>query len=216
MSVRIVLVDDHRIVQEGLRTLLEQQPGMDVVAQAYDGPAAIDLVALHKPDLVIMDLTMPGMSGIEAARQILATQPQMKIIALSMHSDKRFVREILTVGAVGYLLKDCALEELAHAIQTVQAGQIYISPGIASVMIGDYLKQTDGSDPEGSRLLTSKEREVVQLIAAGLSTKVIAGRMAVSIKTVETHRQHVMEKLGIHSVAELVKYAIREGLTSLE
>ena len=215
MKTRIVLADDHRIVREGLRSLLEAQPEMEVVAEAENGKETIRLAKELVPDMVIMDITMPEVNGIEATQKILEHNSKIKIIALSMHSDKRFVSEMLGVGASGYLLKDCAVEELARAIHAVLSNQIYVSPGIANVVISDYVNRLDPSSSNFSSL-TAKEREVVRLIAEGESTKTIASQLGVSVKTIETHRQHVMEKLNIHSVAELVKYAIREGLTSLE
>lgn len=215
MKTRIVLADDHRIVREGLRSLLEIQSDMEVVAEADNGKETIRFAKELVPDMVIMDITMPEVNGIEATQKILAENPKIKIIALSMHSDKRFVSEMLNVGASGYLLKDCAVEELAHAIHTVLTNQIYVSPGIANVVINDYMNRLDPLT-NNFPLLTAKEREVVRLIAKGQSTKTIASQLGVSIKTIETHRQHVMEKLGIHSVAEIVKYALREGLSSLE
>ena len=215
MKTRIVLADDHRIVREGLRSLLEAQPEMEVIAEAENGKETIRLVKELVPDMVIMDITMPEVNGIEATKKILEYNSKIKIIALSMHSDKRFVSEMLSVGASGYLLKDCAVEELARAIHVVLSNQIYVSPGIANVVVSDYVNRLDLLSRNFSSL-TPKGREVVRLIAEGESTKAIASQLGVSVKTIETHRQHVMEKLNVHSVAELVKYAIREGLTSLE
>jgi len=215
MSIRILLADDHKIVREGLRALLEKQPGMEVIAEAEDGRTTVRLARELSPDVVIMDVAMPDLNGIGATDQIIAEAPDVKVVALSMHSDRRFVMEMFKAGASGYLLKDCAFEELARAVRAVAAGQTYLSPGIAGVVIKDYVRRLSETNSAFS-ILTSREHEVLQLLAEGKSTKQIASRLHVSVKTVETHRRHIMEKLDIHSVAELTKYAIREGLTPLE
>ncbi|MBI1804316.1 MAG: response regulator transcription factor [Ignavibacteriae bacterium] len=216
MSTRIILADDHAIVREGLKSILENELGMTVVAQAESGRTAVDLALKLKPDIVIMDISMPDLNGIEATRRILSESAGVKVIALSMHSDKRYVAEMLKAGASGYLLKHSALDELERAIKTVLSDKTYVSPAIAGVVVKDYIQRL-ASESEGSvTLLTPKEREVLQLIAEGRSTKEIAGKLNVSVPTVESHRQHIMEKLDLHSVAELTKFAIREGLTSLE
>ena len=216
MSIKILLADDHKITREGLRSLLEKQPDMEVVAEAEDGRSAVRLVRELLPDVVIMDVSMPDLNGVEATRQILREHGNVKIIALSMHSDTLFVAEMLKNGASGYLLKDCAFEELAQAIQTVVAGKTYLSPVISGVVVDDYLHQLSRADFSSSDVLTDREREVLQLMAEGKSTKQIALKLHISVKTVETHRRQIMNKLDIHSVAELTKYAIRKGLTSLE
>jgi len=216
MSMRILLADDHQILREGLRTLLEKQPDIKVVAEAEDGRTAVQLARKLSPDLVIMDIAMPDLGGIGATRQITAEIPGVKVVALSMHADRRFVARMLKAGASGYLLKDCAFEELVHAVRTVASGRTYLSPGIADVVIEDYLRHLPETDPLALSSLTPREIEVLQLLAEGKNKKQIASRLHVSVKTVGTHRQHIMNKLGIHSVAELTKYAIRVGLTSLE
>ena len=216
MGVRVIIADDHKIVRMGLRTLLEKQEDIEVVGEASDGREAVRIVEKLSPAIAIMDIAMPDLNGIEAARQILERSSGTKVIALSMHSDKRFVTEMLKAGASGYLLKDCAFEEITNAIQVVQDGKIYLSPGIAGVVIDDYVRRLPQTEESGFTVLTAKEREVLQLLAEGYTTKQIAARLHVSVKTIETHRQHIMTKLDIHSVAELTKYAIREGLTSLE
>lgn len=216
MNARILLVDDHKITRQGLRSLLEKENDMQVVAEAEDGRAAVRLARELKPDLVIMDVSMPDMNGMEATRQIIAESPAPKVVALSMHSDTLFATEMLKSGASGYLLKDCAFEELARAIRAVMDGKTYLSPTISSVVVEDYLHRLSKTDFSNADVLTNREREVLQLLAEGKSTKQIALKLHISVKTVETHRRQIMEKLDIHSVAELTKYAIRKGFTSLE
>jgi len=214
--IKILLADDHKIMRDGLRSLLEKQNDMEVVAEADNGRKAVQLAQEKKPDLVIMDITMPELNGIEATRQIVSTLPGVKVIALSMHSDKRFVAGMLQAGASGFLLKDCASQELTNAIRTVARDKHYLSPEIAGVLIEDYVSLASATESVTSASLTSREREVLQLIAEGWPTKDIASHLFVSIKTVETHRRQIMKKLDIHNVADLTKYAIREGLTSVE
>ena len=216
MSIRILLADDHKITRQGLRSLLEKQKDMEVVAEADNGRSAVQLAAELDPDIIIMDVTMPDLNGVEAAKQILAKSPEIKIIALSMHSDALFVTEMLKSGASGYLLKDCAFEELTRAIRTVADDKTYLSPAISGVVIEDYLHRLNTTDFTGPDVLTDREKEVIQLMAEGNSTKQIALKLHISVKTVETHRRQIMNKLDIHNVAELTKYAIRKGITSLE
>jgi DNA-binding NarL/FixJ family response regulator len=216
MNVRILLVDDHKITRQGLRSLLEKEDDMKVIEEAEDGRTAVRLVRELKPDLVIMDVSMPDMNGMEATRQIIAESPAVKVVALSMHSDTLFATEMLKSGASGYLLKDCAFEELTRAIRSVMDGKTYLSPTISSVVVEDYLHRLSKTDFSNADVLTNREREVLQLLAEGKSTKQIALKLHISVKTVETHRRQIMEKLDIHSVAELTKYAIRKGFTSLE
>jgi len=216
MSIRILLADDHKITRQGLRSLLDKQSDMEVVAEAEEGRTTVRLVRELLPDVVIMDVTMPDLNGMEAARQITREFGNVRIVALSMHSDSLFVTEMLKSGASGYLLKDCAFEELARAIRAVVAGKTYLSPSISGVVVDDYLHRLSKADFSGLDVLTSREREVLQLLAEGRSTKQIALKLHISVKTVETHRRQIMNKLDIHTVAELTKYAIRKGLTSLE
>lgn len=216
MKTKIILADDHKIIREGLRSLLEKQLDMEVIAEAYDGLTTVRLVQKLLPDIVIMDIGMPDMNGIEATRQIMTETKGVKVIALSMHSDRRFVLQMLKVGASGYLLKDSAFEELISAIHTVMANQPYLSPKITDVVVKEYLHGFPKKESTVFTILTAREREVLQLLAEGKTTKQIASALYISVKTIETHRQQIMEKLNMHSIAELTKYAIREGLTSLE
>lgn len=214
-TIRILVADDHKIMRDGLSSLLGKQPHIEVIAEAENGRKAVQLALEKKPDIVIMDISMPNLNGIEATRQIVAELPRTRVIALSMHSDKRFVVEMFQAGAAGFLLKDCAYQELALAINTVAANQTYLSPEIAGIMIDDYVHRFPSSSTSPSSVLTGREREVLQLIAEGWPTKRIAAHLYVSVKTVETHRRQIMKKLDIYSIADLTKYAIREGLTSV-
>jgi two-component system response regulator NreC len=216
MSIKIIIADDHQIVREGLSTLLAKEPDMEVVAEAENGRKVVQLAKELSPHIVIMDVNMPDLNGIEATRQILNASPAIRVIALSMHTDRRFVVNMLKAGASGYLLKDCAFEELSHAIRLVMANKTYLSPGVSDIVIKDYVQGLATPSASAFSVLTNREREVLQLMAEGKTTSQIAEHLHISVKTVETHRQQVMHKLGIHSIAELTKYAIREGLTSLE
>ena len=215
MIVRILLADDHTIILDGLCSLLGKNQDFKVVGRASDGTSAVRLAASLSPDIVIMDVSMPGLNGIDAARRILAENPKTKIIALSMHNDGRYISAALKSGAMGYILKESAFEELIAAIRTVMKGQCYLSASIAAVVIKDYIRHLEKTESGVFSVLTPREREVLQALSEGLSTKEIASRLGVSIKTVETYRSQIMEKLDIHSIAELTKYAIREGITSL-
>jgi DNA-binding NarL/FixJ family response regulator len=215
MTIQVLLADDHKIVRDGLRVLIERCHDMQVIAEAEDGRKAFQLARKHKPDVVIMDISMPGLNGIDATRQILDEAPGAKVIALSMHSDKQFVDGMLRAGAVGYLLKDCAADELIQCIRIVLSGRICLSPGITGFLVNEYLHPTRDEVLAPRTELSVREREVLQLIAEGRSTKDIANSLHISIKTVETHRKNIMEKANLHSVAELTKYAIRHGLTSV-
>ncbi len=216
MSIRILLVEDHAIVREGLRSLLENQPDMEIVGEAEDGRIAIELVRTLLPNIAIMDITMPNLNGVEATCHIIDEFPNVKVIALSIHSNRRFVTDMLGAGAAGYVLKDCLFDELVQAIQAVADGGGYLSPKITGVVIGDYIKRIVTTVDSSFATLTGREREVLQLVAEGKSTKRIALELHVSTKTVEANRRQIMEKLDIHSIAELTKYAVREGLTSLD
>jgi DNA-binding NarL/FixJ family response regulator len=214
--IRIILADDHQIVRQGLRILLEAETDMQIVAEADNGRKVLKLAQELLPDIIIMDLSMPELNGIEATRQILSGAPEVKVIALSMHSDSLFVLNMIKSGASGYLLKDCALEELVKAIRAVVDDKTYLSPGVSDIVIRDFVTGWQTTNSSAFSVLSPREREVLQLMAEGRSTNQIADGLCVSVKTVEAHRKQVMTKLGIHSVAELTKYAIRQGLTSLE
>jgi len=215
MKTKILLVDDHKILRDGICSLVKGYDDMEVVGEAADGRTAIRLVQELSPDVVIMDISMPDLNGIDATRRIIADYPKVKIIALSMHYDKQFVSEIFKAGASGYLIKDSAFDELEHAIRIVMQGKTYINPQIASLVVESLVNQTASTSRKAFSLLTEREREVLQLISEGKSTKQIASDLHVSAKTVESHRRQVMGKLNIRNVAELTKYAIREGLTSV-
>jgi DNA-binding NarL/FixJ family response regulator len=213
-SIRIILADDHQIVRQGLRMLLEAELDMVVIAEACNGREALRRAEELLPDVIIMDITMPELNGIEATRQILSIAPGIKVIALSMNADSRFVLNMFRSGVSGYLLKECSQGELVKAIRTVIKDKIYLGPGISDIVIKDFLTGRQATDGSAFSTLTTKERQVLQLMAEGKTTRQIAARLYVSIKTIESHRKQVMDKLGIHSVAGLTKYAIREGLTS--
>jgi len=214
MTVRVIIADDHNIVREGLRSLLNTGD-IEVIAEASDGRAAVDLTRDLAPDVVIMDIAMPQLNGIDAIKRIKANNPDVRVVVLSMHSDRRFVFEAFKAGASGYLLKECALDELIRAIGIVMQDQIYVGPRIATGVIEEYLNHPGEELPSQVTNLTSREREVLQLLVEGMTAKSIATSLNVSTKTVETHRTRVMDKLNIHSIAELTKYAVREGITSL-
>jgi DNA-binding NarL/FixJ family response regulator len=216
MSIRILLADDHRIMREGLRSVLEKEPDMEVIAEAKDGRMTVKLAEKLSPDVILMDITMPGLNGMDATREILSMVSDVKVVALSMHSDEQFVAGMLNAGASGYLLKDCAFEELCRAIRAVVANETYLSPGIASIVVKEYRRALSRTEFSLSPGLTAREREVVQLVTEGKSSKEIASLLHVSVRTVESHRHQIMDKLDIHTIAELTKYAIRKGITSLE
>ncbi|MDD5641233.1 MAG: response regulator transcription factor [Syntrophales bacterium] len=214
MNTKILLADDHQIMREGLVALLEREPGLQVVGQAEDGRAAVQLARKVNPDVVVMDVSMPDLNGIDATRQILEENAQIKVIALSMHADRRFVKGMLQAGASGYLLKHSASQELIKAIKVVMANRVYLSPEVAGVVVEDY--KAPAPDTSAFAVLTPREREVLQLFAEGKTTRQIAATLHLGLKTVEAYRRQIMEKLGCQSLAELIKYALREGLTSLD
>jgi DNA-binding NarL/FixJ family response regulator len=213
MSVRIIIADDHKIMRDGLRNMLDKEPGMEVLAEAKNGREAVQLAEKLRPDVLIMDISMDDLNGIDATRSIVAKGLGTRIIALSMHADKRFVAGMFEAGAMAYLLKDCAYEELLQAIRQAMAGRTYLCSMISGVVVRDYIQRMRKSE---ASLLSPREKEILQLLAEGGTTKLIADKLKVSVKTVETHRQHIMDKLNIFSIAELTKYAIKEGITSLD
>jgi DNA-binding NarL/FixJ family response regulator len=214
MSIKVLIADDHQIVREGLRALLEKEPWVTVVGEAQEGRTTLRLARELVPDVILMDVAMPDLNGIEATRQIVAEFPEIKVIALSMHSDKRFVLNMFKAGAKGYLLKDCAFNNLIKAIRVVAANKTYLSEDIADIVVKDYIMGPKLSEDPAGEQLTAREREVLQLVVEGKSTNQIADCLHVSVKTVESHRHQIMQKLNIKSVAELTKYAIRAGITS--
>jgi DNA-binding NarL/FixJ family response regulator len=211
----ILLVDDHQLMRMGLRSLLEKEPSFEVVGEADSGRHAVRMALELRPNVVVMDVAMADLNGIDATRQIRTELPDTRIVALSMHVERRFITGMLSAGASGYVLKSGAFEELVEAIRAVRSNGIYASPRIAAAVVEDYVARLGKVSPS-SEHLSAREREVLQLIAEGKSTKEIATRLHVSVNTVDTHRRRIMEKLGLYSVAELTKYAVREGLTSLE
>jgi len=213
MNIRIQLVDDHKIMREGLKSLLEKEPDIEVVAEAGDGEEAVRFALEFRPGLVVMDLTMPVMNGLEATRRILAADRSINVLALSMVSDRAYVVEALKSGVKGYLLKDCAADELVSAIRTVAHGDSFLDSRTTALILKDYAR---AADEDECLKLSKRESEVLRLIADGKSIKTIAFSFGVCIKTVETQRMNVMKKLDLYSIAELTKYAIREGLTSLK
>jgi DNA-binding NarL/FixJ family response regulator len=214
-AIRILLADDHKLFIDGLGSLLERRPGLEIVGAARDGLSAVELASDLNPNIILMDVSMPRLNGIEAARKILSENPSIKIIMLSMHADRRYVVEALRAGARGYLLKDSAAEELLSVLERVSAGEICLTNKISQQIIQDYLRVSDAETSTAFTVLSPREREVLQLLAEGHSTKEIAARLSISVKTVETHRSQIMNKVNLHSVAELTKYAIREGLTQV-
>ena len=216
-TTRILLVDDHPMMRDGLRTVIDQQPWLEVVGEADDGWSALALAAELEPDVVVMDVALPRLGGIEATRRLTAERPDVKVIALSLHNDRRYVLAMLRAGAVAYLVKTSVSDQLIQAIRAVVAGQAFLSPEVAAVAI--ELADERSPEPRGvpaNASLSPRQVEVLRLIAAGRSSKEIARELGLATRTVETHRREIIRKLDLHSVAELVKYAIREGLTSLE
>jgi DNA-binding NarL/FixJ family response regulator len=217
MNIRLLIADDHKMMREGLKSLLSKDPGMSIVGEAENGEETVNLSRKTAPHVAIIDVTMPDLNGIEATRKIIKDNPNIKVVGLSGHPDRHFVREMLKAGASAYILKQTAFDELIRAIHEVMAGRTYLSPEVTQGLVDSYVRSSPrkGENPAFATL-TDREREALQLLAEGRSSKEIANKMGVSVKTVETHRRNIMEKLNLHSVAELTKYAIREGVTSLE
>lgn len=214
-KLRVLLADDHTLVRAGLRSLLQQMDNVEVVAEAQDGRQALAAAAEHRPDVVLMDVSMSGMNGLEATLQLKRDRPEVRVIILSMHATEEYVLQALRAGAAGYLLKDSAPLELALALQAVARGESYLSPPVSRQVVESYVQRT-GGEAQPLAALTPRQREILQLIAEGNSTKEIAGRLALSVKTVETHRSQLMERLNIRDVPGLVRYAIRHGLVSAD
>jgi DNA-binding NarL/FixJ family response regulator len=213
MPIRILLADDHTIVRDGLRALLERQADMSVIAEAGDGRESVQLAAVHSPDVVMMDVAMPGMNGIEAARRILAANPKTSVLMLSMHQDESYVLRSLKAGARGYLLKDSPRDDVLAAIRAVAAGRSFLSRKVSAMLQEDYVRQLQSRDLVDSYdLLTDREREILQLLAEGKANKDVANLLNISFTTVETHRSHILQKLSLHSTAELILYAVRKRI----
>lgn len=212
-TIRVVLVDDHKLVRAGIRVLLQTLPGIEVVAEADNGREALRLIAQHQPDLVLMDIAMQELNGLDSTYRIKQKFPAIKIIILSMYLNEEYILQALRFGASGYLLKDAAPEELEMAIKSIMSGGTYLSPAVSHCVVSDYVQRVN-SDQGCSEQLTSRQREIWQLIAEGFTTKEIAHKLGISVKTVETHRTQLMKKLGIHDLASLVRLAIRNGLVT--
>lgn len=215
MHMRVLLADDHTLVRAGLRKLLESLPDIEVVGEAEDGLAMLTLIEKQHPNLVLMDIAMPGLNGLEAAARLTKTYPQIRVLILSMHQNEDYVRQALRNGAAGYLLKDAAPVELELALKAIFRGETYLSPAVSKGVVSNYVRRLRTEETPGEAL-TPRQREVLQLIAEGRSTKDIARRLDISIKTVETHRSQLMKQLDLHDIAGLVRYAIRTGLISSE
>jgi len=214
-KIKILIADDHKILRQGIRSLLAPQPDFEVIGETADGPETLKETFKLKPDVVLMDIGMPNLNGFEATRQIKKKLPEVKVLVLTMYLDDEYVLQALQSGASGYVLKDVAVEELVTAIRAVNNDQYYLSPSISRTVIDAYLRKTEKGEKESSELLTAREKEIVQLIAEGYTNKEIAAKLYISVKTVDAHRSHIMEKLDIHDVALLVKYAIRKGISDL-
>ena len=216
MSVRILLVDDHQMMREGLRALLAHEPDFEIVGEASDGRTALELMRSLSPNVVVMDVGMPELNGVEATRRIRAENEHVRVIALSTHTDKRYVHHMLEAGASGYVLKIAAHDELVRAVRAASVGKTYLSPEIAGFVVERSTHPQAGKEVSAYSTLGAKEREVLQLVAEGKTSAETAKEMHISLKTVETHRRNIVQKLGLHGTAELTKYAVREGLTSLD
>jgi two-component system, NarL family, response regulator NreC len=212
-NIHILLADDHTILRAGLKMMLNAQPDMEVVGEAQDGRQAMQEAQRLHPDIILMDITMPDMNGIEATKQIKKQLPDVKVLILTMHENDEYLYQALRAGASGYMLKEAADTDLISALHVVQNGHFYLSPAAQSVMVGDYLQRLRaGEEKDSYSSLTEREREILKLVAEGYTNNQIAERLVISPKTVDTHRTHIMDKLNLHSRAELVKYAMRRGL----
>ena len=214
-TIRILLADDHTIVREGIRSLLEDESDMTVVAEANDGHSAIRLANQLRPDVILMDIAMPLLNGLEATRKIKEGIPDARVLILTMHENEEYIRQVLSSGAMGYILKDAAARDLLGAIRTVYRGEMILSPAVTRLVIEDYLRWGDLQPEKNSTALSPREREVLQLIAEGYTNKQIAGILSISIKTVQTHRLNLMKKLDLHDRADLIKYAIQKKIIEI-
>jgi two-component system response regulator NreC len=212
-KIRVLVVDDHTILRVGLRMMLNAQPDIEVVGEASDGNAAVTEALRLSPDVILMDIAMPDCNGIEATRQVKRVLPETRVLVLTMHENEEYLFQTLRAGASGYILKEAADTELITAIRAVSSGRFYLSPSAQSIMVGDYLQRVrSGEEHDSYSALTEREREILKLVAEGYTNNQIAERLTISPKTVDTHRTHIMDKLNLHSRAELVKYAMRRGL----
>jgi len=216
MSISVVLADDHVIMRQGLKVLLDKQPGMKVVGEANDGSVAITLVEELSPDVVVMDVNMPDVDGISATRKIAEIAPMAKIVALSMATNKKFVTEMLKAGASGYVLKEYAITELVTAIEAIMQGQVYLCPKSTSMVVEDFVSDKSNDNNTSESKLTKRQEEILKRLAEGQASKEIAYEMSLSVKTVDAIRRKILKKLGMDNLAQLVKYAVREGFTTLE
>jgi len=215
MTIKILIADDHQLFREGLVNLLAQAADIEILGQAENGNEVIQKAELLKPDIILMDISMPGLNGVEATGILKRTQPAIKIIALSMHSETQFVKQMLSQGAMGYLIKNCTYDQLIHAINMVYSGKKYLSEEVTESLIDDYL-EIKKSPPFPDPILTKREIEVLNLIAKGITTKRISEMLFISIKTVGSHKQKILEKLNLKTNADLIKFAIKKGMTSIE
>jgi two-component system response regulator NreC len=212
-KIKILIVDDHAIVREGVRMILAKESDLEVVGEAADGQEALELVKRLQPQVVVMDISMPGMGGVEATQTIRETYPTVQVLALTMHEDETYVFQLLRAGAAGYVLKRAAAQDLVQAVRAAAKGEAFLYPSVARKVVEDYLRRVEtGEERERYDGLTGREKEILTLIASGSSNQQIAEKLFISIKTVQTHRAHILEKLGLHDRTELVRYAIRKGL----
>ena len=213
-TIRVLLADDHTLVRAGIRSLLESLAGVEVVGESGDGHETLDLIVKTSPDVALLDIGMPGLNGLEVARRVAKESPRTRIVMLSMYADRTYLRQALRAGVAGYLLKGAAVAELPLALQSVMRGETYLTPRVSREVVQGFLRESQNEEPTPLEGLTKRQREILQLIAEGKSTKEIAQVLDVSVKTVETHRMRMMERLGIHDVPGLVRFAIRAGLVS--
>lgn len=215
-KIKVLVADDHTILRQGIKALLDNQEGIEVVGEAKDGREAIKTIEEVFPDVILMDIAMPGLNGLEATRRIKKKFPKIKVVVLTMHANEEYIFQILKAGADGYLVKETAFQDLISAINAVCKGEAFMSPSISKTVIHNYMQRAKGEEKAGCDTLTTREREILQLVAEGNSNKKIAEALFISPKTVETHRTHIMDKLNIHDRAGLIKYAIRKGIANLD